>query len=422
MDYIRGWAWQTVLLQQRLHYKRHHQQQQQQQSIVQTEDIDDDETTKQPQRQPPLPPPPNVVLLLEHEPVYTLGRGATVDHVTGLFRSLPPIKAAAACPDDSTTTTTTTDRYDSFRRRLDRQYRGADAARLTAPPSTDNWFARRDDDDNGTSHQNLNDNIDNTEEVRRLFSEATVAQELLVRHIQTQQHELAQASIPPVVVPPSPSILSYSKNEGYGVPIYRVERGGEVTFHGPGQLIVYPIWDLTSDPAIFQSDLHWYLRCLEQAVIDAVTELLLQQQQKSQTDKEQRQQHEDMERFVESSSPPSLPQVHRDENHTGVWINQRDKIAAVGVASSRWITSHGIALNVTTDLSFFDPEVIVPCGIPSSLVLSDDTDDDNNRNSRGVTSLEKLGVEASVPEVAAILLKHMARIFNVDFVTGDPIQ
>ena len=108
------------------------------------------------------------------------------------------------------------------------------------------------------------------------------------------------------------------------VPVLEVERGGDVTYHGPGQLVGYPIIDLTGH----RPDLHWYLRTLEDALIRALAEL-------------------------------GLPGERRPA-YTGVWVRGR-KIASIGVHVKQWVTWHGFALNVTTDLAAF--ERIVPCGI-----------------------------------------------------------
>ncbi len=106
--------------------------------------------------------------------------------------------------------------------------------------------------------------------------------------------------------------------------LHRTERGGEVTYHGPGQLVGYPILDLS----YYQKDLHWYLRQLEEVIIRALKPLDLVGE--------------------------------RVSGMTGVWV-QDHKIAAIGIKVSRWVTLHGFALNVTTDLAAF--EVIVPCGL-----------------------------------------------------------
>lgn len=108
------------------------------------------------------------------------------------------------------------------------------------------------------------------------------------------------------------------------VEVVEVERGGDVTFHGPGQLVGYPILDLRQH----RPDLHWYLRALEEALIHALAAL----------------------RVRAARNPP----------HTGVWTSNR-KIASIGIHVKQWVTWHGFALNLTTDLAEF--ERIVPCGI-----------------------------------------------------------
>lgn len=109
-----------------------------------------------------------------------------------------------------------------------------------------------------------------------------------------------------------------------GVELFEVERGGDVTFHGPGQLVGYPIIDLKRH----RQDLHWYLRSVEEALIRTIGEY-------------------------------GIP-GERSTGYTGVWTSGR-KIASIGVHARDWVTWHGFALNVTTDLSYFD--FIVPCGI-----------------------------------------------------------
>ena len=121
-----------------------------------------------------------------------------------------------------------------------------------------------------------------------------------------------------------------------GVELFEVERGGDVTFHGPGQLVGYPIFDLKRH----RKDLHWYLRQVEQALIDAVAEFGLR--------------------------------GTRVERYTGVWVHAGDasprKLASIGVHARDWVTWHGFALNVTTDLRYFD--LIVPCGIADVTMTS----------------------------------------------------
>jgi len=114
-----------------------------------------------------------------------------------------------------------------------------------------------------------------------------------------------------------------------GIEVHEVERGGDVTLHAPGQLVAYPILDLTAH----RQDLHWYLRALEGTLIDALAAMA-----------------------IPATRRPGL---------TGVWTGGADgvprKIASIGVHARQWVTWHGVALNVTTDLSLFD--LIVPCGI-----------------------------------------------------------
>jgi len=119
--------------------------------------------------------------------------------------------------------------------------------------------------------------------------------------------------------------------EGTGVEVFEVERGGDVTFHGPGQLVGYPIIDLTG----YKQDLHWYLRTLEQALIGALEILGIL--------------------------------AERNPGYTGVWTQGR-KIASIGIHVKQWVTWHGFALNVATDLAEF--QRIVPCGIPGVVMTS----------------------------------------------------
>jgi lipoate-protein ligase B len=144
------------------------------------------------------------------------------------------------------------------------------------------------------------------------------------------------------------------------VPTYRVSRGGQVTYHGPGQLIGYPIVKLEGRAR----DVTRYLRNLEQAMIDALRDVGLD--------------------------------ADRRAGLTGIWIG-RQKIASIGVGIRRWVTYHGFALNVSTDLSFFDS--IVPCGIEGCRM----------------TSVCKLrAVQISVHEFSASMQKSFAQVFGYD--------
>lgn len=116
-----------------------------------------------------------------------------------------------------------------------------------------------------------------------------------------------------------------------GIELFEIERGGDVTFHGPGQLVGYPIFDLKEH----RQDVHWFLRQLEESLIRSLASFEITGERRS--------------------------------GHTGVWTGGR-KIASIGVHLKRWVTWHGFALNVTTDLSYFD--LIVPCGIPEVVMTS----------------------------------------------------
>ncbi len=148
-----------------------------------------------------------------------------------------------------------------------------------------------------------------------------------------------------------------------GIDVFEVERGGDVTFHGPGQLVGYPILDL----AAYRKDLHWYLRTLEQALIEALGIL-------------------------------AIP-GERSAGFTGVWTRGR-KIASIGIHVKQWVTWHGFALNVTTDLAHF--ERIVPCGIPGVVMTS-------VQQERGTGSREQLWREA----VQAVI-RGFEMTFDVD--------
>lgn len=148
-----------------------------------------------------------------------------------------------------------------------------------------------------------------------------------------------------------------------GAKFYRINRGGDITYHGPGQIVGYPILDLDN----FFTDIHKYLRLLEEIVILTLAEYGLKGE--------------------------------RSPGETGVWLDVGGpfarKICAMGVRASRWVTMHGFALNVNTDLGYFD--LMIPCGI----------------RDKAVTSLNvELGVtEVPMGEVKQKLLKHFAQLF-----------
>jgi lipoyl(octanoyl) transferase len=142
-----------------------------------------------------------------------------------------------------------------------------------------------------------------------------------------------------------------------GVEVHETGRGGDITYHGPGQIVGYPILDLKPD----RCDVHRYVRDLEDVLIRTAADYGID--------------------------------AGRVEGLTGVWVG-RDKLAAIGVRIARWITSHGFALNVTTDLEYFN--LIVPCGIAD----------------RGVTSLARLlGRPVDGAEVEDRIASHFSRVF-----------
>jgi lipoyl(octanoyl) transferase len=145
-----------------------------------------------------------------------------------------------------------------------------------------------------------------------------------------------------------------------GVELHESGRGGDITYHGPGQLVGYPILDLKPD----RCDVHKYVRDLEEVMIRAAADFGI---------------HAD-----------------RVKGLTGAWVGT-DKLGAIGVRISRWITSHGFALNVTTDLEYFN--LIVPCGITSG----------------GVTSLEKAaGRPVNMADAEAAVVSHFSKVFERD--------
>jgi lipoyl(octanoyl) transferase len=148
-----------------------------------------------------------------------------------------------------------------------------------------------------------------------------------------------------------------------GLEVVEVERGGDVTYHGPGQLVGYPILDLSA----YKKDLHWYLRTLEQALIEALGQLEIT--------------------------------AERNPGLTGVWTRGR-KIASIGIHVKQWVTWHGFALNVTTNLADF--ERIVPCGIPDVVMTSVEKE-------RGAGSREQLW-EQSIDAV----VRGFTMAFGVD--------
>ena len=161
-------------------------------------------------------------------------------------------------------------------------------------------------------------------------------------------------------------LASEATLQAQGVDFYRTNRGGDITYHGPGQLVVYPILDLEN----FFADIHHYLRLLEEAVIAMLKDFGLL--------------------------------GGRIQGLTGVWLGHEDelkasKLCAIGVRTSRWVTMHGLALNVNTDLSYFDQ--IVPCGLQDKKVTS---------------MAAALGTRQDPQAVAQILEQHMLRLFEME--------
>jgi lipoyl(octanoyl) transferase len=149
-----------------------------------------------------------------------------------------------------------------------------------------------------------------------------------------------------------------------GVEFFETSRGGDITYHGPGQIVGYPILNLGA----IRRDVVWYVRMLEEAMIRATAEFKIA--------------------------------AERVVGKTGIWVRRgsmEEKLAAIGVHISRWVTSHGFAYNVSTDLRFFD--LIVPCGIAD----------------RKATSLEKLlGRNVATGEVAPRIARHLGELFGLE--------
>lgn len=165
---------------------------------------------------------------------------------------------------------------------------------------------------------------------------------------------------------PGHILLDEGERRRRGVSVHAVERGGDVTYHGPGQLVGYPIVDLRARGG----DVHRFLRDLEEVLIGVLGDFGIR--------------------------------GHREPGLTGVWVGD-EKVAAIGVAFRRWISYHGFALNVDPDMTFF--RGIVPCGIAD----------------RGVTSLARLLGEAPpLEQVAERCLHHFGRVFGAQWVAdGD---
>jgi lipoyl(octanoyl) transferase len=159
------------------------------------------------------------------------------------------------------------------------------------------------------------------------------------------------------------------------VEFHSTNRGGDITYHGPGQIVAYPILNLSE----IRRDVGWYVRQLEEAMIRTSAEYAVS--------------------------------AERREGRTGIWVSvaaqagtpSEEKLGAIGVHISRWVTSHGLAYNVSTDLSYFD--LIVPCGIPD----------------KRATSLERLlGRRVEMSDAAAHLAQHLGECFGREIRTMSP--
>jgi lipoyl(octanoyl) transferase len=162
-------------------------------------------------------------------------------------------------------------------------------------------------------------------------------------------------------------LLSEKQLTEKGATFYKINRGGDITYHGPGQIVGYPILDLEN----FFTDIHKYLRFLEEAIILTLAEYGLK--------------------------------TERSPGETGVWFDVGTpfarKICAMGVRASRWVTMHGFALNVNADLGYFDN--IIPCGI----------------RGKAVTSMHvELGREVNEEEIKEKILKHFSELFESSFI------
>jgi len=161
-------------------------------------------------------------------------------------------------------------------------------------------------------------------------------------------------------------LINEKQLEEKGASFYKINRGGDITYHGPGQMVIYPILDLDN----FFTDIHKYLRLLEEAVILVLQDFGIK--------------------------------AGRSEGETGVWLDVGTpfarKICAMGVRASRWVTMHGLALNVNADLGYFDN--IVPCGIKEKAVTS--------------LNVELGKTTVDIEEVKKRFLEHFKILFNID--------
>ena len=198
---------------------------------------------------------------------------------------------------------------------------------------------------------------------RREYGEAWKLQQELVA--QRQRDEIADT----LVLVEHPEVITLGRRQSSqanvvapgDIPVFEIERGGDVTYHGPGQLVGYPILKLDGD----ERDLHAYLRNLEEALIGVCADL-------------------------------GLP-ARRNPGWTGVWIGER-KVASLGIAVRKWVTMHGFALNVATELSRF--AAINPCGLDAAVMTS---------------VARELGRDVALDDVKPLAIARMSSVFGRAF-------
>ncbi|CAI5723930.1 unnamed protein product [Peronospora destructor] len=231
----------------------------------------------------------------------------------------------------------------------------------------------------------INSLLVNTSANKRYFSAAAQKQLIRNRVLAMRAGQLVDKDVVLVLEHPSVYTLGRGGNmdnikfdpEKEQIKLVRVDRGGEATYHGPGQVVVYPILDLTQH----KKDLHWYLRQVEEVVVRTLAKFDIQGE--------------------------------RVDGLTGVWVEEQSssgdngqcsgrheremrKICAVGTHASRWVTMHGFALNVKTDLRAFDR--IIPCGIED----------------RAVTSIERIRPDATIKDVQDAAIEAISEVFHLD--------
>lgn len=193
-----------------------------------------------------------------------------------------------------------------------------------------------------------------------------------------EYHRLIFCEHPPVFTlgksgSPEHLLLNEKGLRAEGVEYFKINRGGDITFHGPGQIVGYPILDLDD----FDTDVRKYVRKLEQVIINVLDQYGIE--------------------------------AEREEGYTGVWLPQsgnksKRKICAIGIHLSRWVSMHGFAFNVNTDLSYF--EHIIPCGI--------------NENDKSITSMAlELGEPLDLVEIKTKVANEFARLFHWEWMDAE---